>query len=551
VLNTGDVGTLVNWQADLLSGSDWATLNPTRGTASPGQPGLLTVTVNPNAASFPAGDFWALLRFVDSSSQGSPQYFSALLDIAPATAPAQPQLSDGFLYFSPASGSSAQIMQSFTVNTSSTTPVAFQVSGQADAGGQWLAAAASGNSSASTASPGTVNVTVNPGGLPAGIYKGQVNVLIGSILSTKDVTLVIPATTGAAAPESQVAQPRDAGCTPSALAITMGALSGNFGIPAGVPAILSAQVNDNCNNPIKDASVTATFANSGETPKRLQGDGVSNAYAETFSPTAPLANASITLTASRAPLQSATQVLAGTVQANDSPQPILSQGGTVNNLYPRMDAALAPGAVVSIFGSGLSSKVLGATTVPLPTSLNNTSVLVGATQVPLYYVSPGQVNAELPVPLPLACCQRVVVLNNGVPSLPQQITSTPVDPGVAYFSGTLLIAQRPDTSLVDQAHPAKPGEVLVMYLIGMGATNPSGVTGGLPPPGLAPTVVQPTVTVGTLPATVSFAGLSPTGIGLYQINFQVPPTSPAGTLDVVVQQGSVTANSTQLIVGTP
>ena len=545
IWDIGDQGTMVNWQADLLSGSEWLTIGPTQGTASPGNPGILTITISPNAVGIPSAQDWGLVRIQDSSSLGSPQFVTVLLDIAVSGAAPEPQLSDGFLYFSSqATGTPAA--QSFTAYTSSTSAVPFQVSAQTNSGGQWLAANSPVNT-VSTAVPAQVNVTVNPTGLTAGIYKGQINVLIGSILRTKDVTLVIPATTGATAPEGAMLQPRAASCAPTSLSITMGSISTGFNIPAGAPAILSAQVNDNCANPISDASVTTTFSN-GETPKKLQGDGVGNAYTENFAPTAPLANASITFRASRAGLQPATQVLSGSVQPSSTPVPVLSQGGTVNNLNVRKDAPPAPGEVVSIYGSNLSSQAIQGSVVPLATTLNNTSVLVNGTPVPLYFVSGGQINAELPVGLPITCCQSVIVNNNGVLSLSEQITSTSVDPGVAILADGTIIAQRADGSVVDAAHPAKPGEVLVMYLVGMGATNPSGVTGAYPPPGLAPTVTQPTVTIGTLPTTLYYAGLTPTGIGLYQINFQVPLTAPTGSLDVVIQQGTATANATKLIV---
>jgi uncharacterized protein (TIGR03437 family) len=87
-----------------------------------------------------------------------------------------------------------------------------------------------------------------------------------------------------------------------------------------------------------------------------------------------------------------------------------------------------------------------------------------------------------------------------------------------------------------------------MYLVGMGATNPSTPTGQQTTGPLEPAVVQPTVTVDTQPAAIAFAGLTPGGIGLYQINFQVPPGARSGTLNVVVTQGGIAANTTTLPV---
>jgi uncharacterized protein (TIGR03437 family) len=88
-----------------------------------------------------------------------------------------------------------------------------------------------------------------------------------------------------------------------------------------------------------------------------------------------------------------------------------------------------------------------------------------------------------------------------------------------------------------------------MYLVGMGATTfgiKSGETSPLNP--LAAASIQPTVTVGGQTAEIFFAGLTPGGVGLFQINFRVPPSLAPGNLDVVVKQGNVTANAVKLLV---
>jgi uncharacterized protein (TIGR03437 family) len=47
---------------------------------------------------------------------------------------------------------------------------------------------------------------------------------------------------------------------------------------------------------------------------------------------------------------------------------------------------------------------------------------------------------------------------------------------------------------------------------------------------------------------VGFAGLTPTGVGLYQIAFTVPSNARSGSLDLVVSQGGVSSNTTKLPV---
>ena len=97
--------------------------------------------------------------------------------------------------------------------------------------------------------------------------------------------------------------------------------------------------------------------------------------------------------------------------------------------------------------------------------------------------------------------------------------------------------------------PAKPGEAIVTYLSGMGVTNPVVASGQTAPlTVLLPAVIQPTVTVDGQPAAIAFAGLTPGGIGLFQINFTVPAGARAGDLDVVIVQNGIKANVTKLPV---
>jgi uncharacterized protein (TIGR03437 family) len=115
--------------------------------------------------------------------------------------------------------------------------------------------------------------------------------------------------------------------------------------------------------------------------------------------------------------------------------------------------------------------------------------------------------------------------------------------------GTVIAQHTADFSLVTAAHPAAAGESIVIYLAGMGATNPV-VAEGIPTPSeLVPVDVQPTLTVDGVGAAIGYAGLTPGGVGLYQINFTVPPGARSGNLNLVVMQGGMPANATTLPVG--
>jgi uncharacterized protein (TIGR03437 family) len=540
ILNLGDPGSVVNWAASLVTGTDWLFLSAAQGTSTASQPGALVLSPTSNAANLAAGPHYALIQVTDQLSIGSPQYIVAVLDVAPASSPALPELSTGYLYFALSQGSTSPVGGSVRVFTSSLSPVNFQVGTATTSGGNWLSANPS-SAAASTSNPSQVTVVVNPTGLHPGIYKGQVNIAMSGVLRTKDITLVVTGPGSVAQVEN--GGPRDATCVPSGLAMTLGNLTTNFDLPAQYPAMISVQLTDNCNSPVSHASLVAEFSN-GDPPLSLSGDGVSDIYTESWQPGVVEQNMSVTIHANVAPYSEAVLTLTGNVETNVAP--VLSRGGTVNNSNPQLDAPLAPGTVVALFGANMATAANSPGVLPLLNSINGTYVLVGGNQLPLYYASPGQINAQLPVNLPLNRPQAVIVASGGGYTLPDNINITAVSPGVAAYPSGDVIAQHADFSLVNAASPAHPGEVLIMYLVGMGATNPSTPTGQQTMGPLEPAVVQPVVMVGGQQAVVGFAGLTPGGIGLYQINFQVPAGAATGSASVTVTQGTVMANVTTL-----
>jgi uncharacterized protein (TIGR03437 family) len=186
----------------------------------------------------------------------------------------------------------------------------------------------------------------------------------------------------------------------------------------------------------------------------------------------------------------------------------------------------------------------------LPISFSGTTVLIGGLSAPLYYVSDGQLNVQIPSELPANQQYPILVTVNGAVTLPDQLDMVTLQPGVdASTTGTIVAQHGADFSLVTAASPAKPGETIVIYLLGMGATNPP-VASGQPAPSnpLAMVTAQPTITVGGQSAHVDFAGLTPGFAGLYQVDFAVPTTASAGNLPVVISQNGVVTNSTTLPV---
>jgi uncharacterized protein (TIGR03437 family) len=555
VLNLGDPNSTVNWNATLMTGSNWLNLVASSGTATSTTPGTLTLALTANATQLTPGPYYAIVKITDSNSLNSPQYVAAVLNLQPNTAAPGPDLAPVGLFFTTSAGGSAPAAQQVQINTSSASAVTFTAATTTSDGASWLSVTpASGNVSGQASSP--VSVSVDPTGLAAGIYSGDVNISIGTLLQSVNVTFVVQPTSSSSAISRF--KPEAAGCSATKLAITETGLANNFAVPAGWPATLIVQLNNDCAGTVTNGTVTASFSN-GDPRLNLTGDSLGN-YSTTWQPGAVNTEMVITLNAKAGSLQPAIATLNGGIAANQTPPPVIVPGGAVNNLNPVVGAALAPGTIAQVYGSGFAPSPVSTGPAPLPKMFENTYALVGTAQAPLYFLSGGQINIQIPNEVPATQQVPVMLSVNNALTLPLMVGIVPAAPGVlssndgpkppSVQNGAHIIAQHSaDFSLVTASKPAKPGEVLIMYLVGLGATNPSVPSGAATPASpLHPTTDPVTVKVGSQTATVSFAGLSPFFVGLYQINFQVPVGANSGELEVDVTQNSVAANPTLLPV---
>jgi uncharacterized protein (TIGR03437 family) len=205
--------------------------------------------------------------------------------------------------------------------------------------------------------------------------------------------------------------------------------------------------------------------------------------------------------------------------------------GVVN--AANLTAALAPGGLISIFGEQLSPVNLATQEVPLPTALGDSCLTVNGLAVPMLFVSPGQINAQLPFET-IGNVTMVLHTPGGV-SDNFNLVVTPGAPSV-FLSGTAgpdtdlpTILRTDDGQLVTASNPIHKNDTLLIYLTGLGQTNPA-VPDGLPGPSspLAVALTQPQVTLGGAGLQVLYAGLAPGEVGVYQINVKIPSSVPQG-----------------------
>jgi uncharacterized protein (TIGR03437 family) len=186
--------------------------------------------------------------------------------------------------------------------------------------------------------------------------------------------------------------------------------------------------------------------------------------------------------------------------------------------------------------------------------LGGVTVSVNNIQCPLYYVSPTQINLQLPYALEGETTASMIVEHNGVASEPIVFEVDSVNP--AFFTtnmqgtGDGCVLHNADDTLVSPSHPAVPGEYVQLFCTGLGAVNPPVASGtAAPSDPLSWSVTTPTVTVGGIAATVVFAGLAPDFVGLYQVNIQIPEGTPIGdTVALVLTIEGVESNVVTLAI---
>jgi len=215
---------------------------------------------------------------------------------------------------------------------------------------------------------------------------------------------------------------------------------------------------------------------------------------------------------------------------------------------------LAPGTLVTISGTSLSSMSAVTNEVPLPTTLAEACFTVNNFLVPLFSVSPTEVRGQLPYDV--AGAANLVARSAGGTSDPFPITILSGAPAIfrngtaGPETGLAAVYRTKNNQLATLANPIHPEETIVIYVTGLGRTSPQ-VANGAPAPDaplhLASEGVR--VLLGGVPLNVEFAGLVPGLIGVYQINAYVPEEAPIGfSIPLTISQQSYSTTVSMRVV---
>src|SRR5579862_3781736 len=248
-----------------------------------------------------------------------------------------------------------------------------------------------------------------------------------------------------------------------------------------------------------------------------------------------------------------------------SSSPLIAPNGVISASAFGGFSSVAAGSWIEIYGSNLAVDTRGWSSsdfdgVDAPTSLDGTSVTIGGQSAFIAYISPGQVNAQVPSNVGFGT-QPVIVTVNNASSPPAAVNVNPDQPGLLAPSSFVIggtqyaVALFPDgvtyvlpTGAITglNARPAKPGDTITLYGIGFGPVTP-----GIP----AGQIVQESnmlagqfqMQFGATPAMLDYDGLAPLEVGLYQFNVVVPDVSVGNAVPLTFSLGGVGGAQTAYI----
>jgi uncharacterized protein (TIGR03437 family) len=496
-------GPNLSWTSgsSTTSGGDWLKVSTTSGTT----PSSVLVTVEP--AGLAIGTYQGSITYSSAQASNPPVTVQVILNI---TVPPAIALTPPSLTFVANRGGLAPPAQQLTISNAGSGVFNWTAIANTAAGGNWLAV-----SPGAGANGQTITVSVNPAGLPAGAYLGSVQILSAQATnSPQTLNVQFNVVDGVAVIRPSPAELRFITSAPSPVTQTVeiaNAGAGTFGWTAAAATLAGGSwLSVSPTTAAEPGTLRVTVDPTGLAPGAYVG--------------------SVTITATPGSLASNSPQVIPVVLAYAAPA--ISAGGVVNGASFARDRVVAPGGIVAIFGERFSELADRASSLPLPTTLADSQVLVNGQQLaPLFFMSPGQINAQMPFGLSETSA-AITVVSGGVRGLTETVQLAAEAPGIFTIAssgagqGAVL---NQDGTLNSAANPAAAGSTIQIFATGLGVVLPA-VAAGAPAPSSPPssTRLTPLVTIGGQQAEVLFSGLAPGFAGLYQVNARVPSGAPAG-----------------------
>jgi uncharacterized protein (TIGR03437 family) len=426
--------------------------------------------------------------------------------------------------------------QTITITNSSGAPITLTFTVSATTPAPATHVVINGSSTASAAVPvggASVNVSLSGTVPPAGRYEGVISAAGAAVPLHIPYMFVVPSNTAY-----------------DVIPLEGGGFDGpiNQEIPAAYGSLL-LRVIDQFGTSVANAPVQWATASGGgriiESNSTTDGNGLAGALA-TLGPTVGSQSFSATVAGMTVPFT-----------GNGRNVPAISAGGIVDGAAFTANRAVAPGSIISIFGVNLSDVSAGATQFPLPLGIDGVafSFDVPSANVSLparfHYVSPGQINVQVPWELANYPSATVKVIINYTYSATYVLNLATYSPGFfAYQANGQAYASALDSTLavVTANHPVARGTTVALYMNGLGPVNNQPADGWPATDATSTTMANPTITIGGQTATVTFSGLAPEFADLYQVNATVPTSIGAGAQPVTCTIGGVSCQTVYLYV---
>ncbi len=256
------------------------------------------------------------------------------------------------------------------------------------------------------------------------------------------------------------------------------------------------------------------------------------------------------------------RLLTQTLPANT---PTITNGGVVSASAFGEFTSLAPSSWIEIYGLNLATATRGWASSDFtgnnaPTSLNGTKITINGQPAFVSYISPGQVDVQVPSNAGTGIQLLTVTSPNGT-SPTYQVVLNASEPGfdapsnfningtqyVAALSSDFTSFSLPAGAIPGvNSRPAKPGDTIILYGIGFGAVTPD-IPAGQIVQQLNQLAAPFSISIGGVPAMVSYAGLAPGFVGLYQFNVVVPQVAAGNAVPVTFTLGGTSGTQTLYI----
>jgi uncharacterized protein (TIGR03437 family) len=547
ILNTGQGSMSWTAAATTLSGGNWLQISPTNGTVQQPYLDVSQVTVSVDPSTLGEGTYYGRIQ-VSASAANTPQVVTVILTVLGAGSRLEPQIYPTGLVFTGEAGVTPG-SQDVLVGNPTGEPTSYL---------SWINGVGFSNLPTNAAvvpnQPTTLRVFPDFSSLKAGdVKQGTITLqFLDGSQQVINVLLVAAPSGGATEPALSygglgrrgIDPKAGPSCATQAWTVQFRSLQPSFSVALGQATAVDVQITDGCGALVgpgsQSAFVAATMTN-GDPLVRLTHihDGI---WQGTWKPSGTAASVTLFVTAVGPNAVGGMNKLSGAVRASAAAAttPGLTAKGIVHAASDQGGVPIAPGGLITVYGVNLSDGAGQSNGLPLPEQLNGTKAFLGDKTLPILYTSTGQLNVQVPYTVPVNTQYQLTVQRGNTLSVPQSLVVAMGQPGIFTVNqqgtGQGSIVKSDGVTLAQPGTPAAIGEAVVIYCTGLGAVKPA-VKEGEPAPGppqLATTLNAVTVEIGGKAAQVTFSGLTPGSVGLYQINAVVPAGITTGDAVPVV-----------------